>query len=447
MRAVLTSFGTTGDVLPFLALAVELRRHGHEPVLAYPPYYHSLAERFNMEFVPIGPDLQAIQSSITIALHTMPETVAEMHALFAPLATALPQMYTELHAACHSADVLISGPMQPASRMVHETTGIPFVSSQGNHFGGGGSLAFQQATAALINPVRAQLGLQPLDHPVTRDANSPQLALYAMSRHLSPAPRDWPAHYHMTGFFFLDDEQWQPDAALTAFVAAGEPAVVVTFGSMTHEDPDALTELLLAAIQQAGRRAIIQQGWSGLAQQTLPPNIHVISFVPHAWLFSHAACVVHHGGTGTTAAALRAGVPSIFVPHTFDQPIWAALAHSLGYAGPPLPYQELTADRLAAAISATLTTPRYQQVATDLSEKIRAEQGVTKARRLIEQLVHNIGLHQAPPAAPQRDHSEPDDLEQKVARRKQYQHTQRLRKRDKPMQRESEKDDSIYGPS
>lgn len=431
MRAVLTSFGTTGDFMPYLALAVELRRHGHDPVLAYPPYYRALAERFNMEFVPIGPDLQAIQSSITIALHTMPETVAELRALFEPLALALPQMYAELRAACQTADVLISGPMQPASRMVHETTGIPFVSSQENHFGGGGAIAFQQATAALINPVRARLGLQPLDHPVTHDANSPQLALYAMSRHITPAPRDWPAHYHMTGFFFLDDEEWQPDAALTEFIAAGGPPVVVTFGSMTHEDPDALTDLLLAAIDQAGCRAIIQQGWSGLAQRTLPPNIHMIGFVPHSWLFSQAACVVHHGGTGTTAAALRAGVPSVFVPHTFDQPIWAELAHSCGYAGPPLPYLEMTAERLGAAISATLTTPRYQQVATELSEKIRAEQGVTKARRLIEQLVHNIGLHQAPTAVAQRNQTELDDSEQKVERRKHYQHSQRQRKRDK----------------
>jgi sterol 3beta-glucosyltransferase len=439
MRAVLTSFGTTGDFLPYLALAVELRRHGHDPVLAYPPYYRPLVERFGMEFVPIGPDLQTIQSQIIMAMHTMPETVAEMRALFAPLAAALPQMYAELRAACHDADVLISGPMQPASRMVHETTGIPFVSSQENHFGGGGTFAFQQATAALINPFRAQLGLPPLHHPVTHDANSPQLALYAMSRHVSPPPRDWPAHYHMTGFFFLDDEEWQPDAALAEFVGAGEPAVVVTFGSMTHEDPGALTDLILAAIGRAGCRTIIQQGWSGLAQRTLPPNIHVIDFVPHAWLFSHAACVVHHGGPGTTAAALRAGVPSVFVPHTFDQPIWAELAYSLGYAGPPLPYLEMTADRLGTAIRTTLATPRYHQVAADLSEKIRAEQGVTKARQLIEQLVHNIGLA-APAASSQPDGAEPDDLEQKVGRRKQYQHAQRIRKRDKPPANEVESD-------
>lgn len=431
MRAILTNFGTTGDFLPYLALAVELRRHGHQPVLAYPPYYAWLAERYGMEFISIGPDLQTIQSNIIVAMHTMPDTVEEMCALFAPLALALPQMYHELRAACRDADVLISGPMQPASRMVHETTGIPFVSSQENHFGGGGTPAFQQATASLINPFRAQFGLRPLCHPVTHDANSPQLALYAMSRHISPPPIDWPAHYHMTGFFFLDDDAWQPDPELAAFMAAGEPPVVVTFGSMAHDDPGALTDLILEAIRRAGCRAVIQQGWSGLAQQKLPPNIYAVGYVPHTWLFPRAACIVHHGGPGTAAAAFRAGVPSVFVPHTFDQPVWAALAHDLGYAGPPIPYQELTAARLGAAITMTLATPRYYQLAAEISQKIWSEQGVQKARHSIEQLVYKIGLQREEAVAIPQDGDHAAKRDEKISRRRSYQHKQLSRRRDK----------------
>src|SRR5215212_11488358 len=95
MRAILTSFGTTGDFLPYLALAVELHRHGHQPVLAYPPYYRSLADRYGLEFIPIGPDLHATLSALITAMPTLPESAAEMHALFAPFASALPQMFQE----------------------------------------------------------------------------------------------------------------------------------------------------------------------------------------------------------------------------------------------------------------------------------------------------------------------------------------------------------------
>jgi sterol 3beta-glucosyltransferase len=246
-----------------------------------------------------------------------------------------------------------------------------------------------------------------------------------MSRHVCPPPSHWPPHYHMTGFFFLDEE-WQPDPALAEFLAAGEPPVVVTFGSMTHSDPNTLTDLILEAIRRVGCRAIIQQGWSGLAQHPLPSNVYAASYVPHGWLFSHATCIVHHGGAGTSGAAFRAGVPSVFVPHTFDQPVWADLAHSLGYCVPPIPYLELSADRLSAAITATLTTPRYQQVATELSEKIRAEQGVRRARLLIEQLVRKIGPHQAEAgsdAGAGRD--------ERISHKRSYQQQQRSRRREK----------------
>jgi sterol 3beta-glucosyltransferase len=171
MRAVVTNFGSTGDILPYLALSVELHRHGHELVVAFPPYYTSLVEQFGLAFCPVGPDLREVQNNVIVGMQTVPDSIAHMRALFAPLAAALPQMYRELCDICRDADVLISGPSQPASRMVHETTGIPFVSSQENHFGGGGTLAFQQASASLVNPFRAQLGLPPIRNPDIGDAN------------------------------------------------------------------------------------------------------------------------------------------------------------------------------------------------------------------------------------------------------------------------------------
>jgi sterol 3beta-glucosyltransferase len=389
MRAVLTNFGTTGDVQPFLALAIELLKHGHQPIVALSPNFGELVNRLGLEFVPIGPDLEKTQRSIITELVTVHSTLQKLRFLYASLVSVLPQMFSELRAACRGADVLISGPVQPAGQMIHELTGIPFVSVQLDHFGGGGRPIFQQATASLINPVRARLGLGPLSNPLTIDANSKQLALYAMSRHVIPQPLRWPSHYHMTGYFFFDDQGWQPNPGPEKFIKAGEPPVILTLGSTTYADASDLTDQLLEAVKQADCRAIIQHGWGRLAAMSkLPAHVHAVGYTPHSWLFPRAACIVHHGGVGTAAAAFRSGVPSIFITH--GPPIRACLAQELGCAGPPIPYWQLSAEKLGVVIKNTLNSPRLYRAAAALGEKIRAERGVATARHLIEQLLHDL---------------------------------------------------------
>jgi sterol 3beta-glucosyltransferase len=429
MRAVLTNFGSTGSVYPFISVAIEMQRHGHQPAVALSPFFSSWVGRFGLEFIPIGADLRKIQYDINEAMLDMPESEEEIKEMFAPLMPALPEMFEQLREACQRADVLITGPWQPASLMIHELTGIPLVTIQNSHFGGGGTPPFQRASAALINPFRMRHGLPPLRNPLTTDANSPQLVLYNMSRHVRPPMPDWPPHYHMPGYMFLDDEGWQPPQALTDFIDEGPP-VVITFGSMTHDDPDALTELVLEAIRIADCRAIIQQGWSGLAQRKLPESIFIADFVPHDWLFPRASCIVHHGGAGTAASVFRSGTPSVFVPHTFDHPLWANLAHHLGCAGPVVPYLELSATRLGEAIATTLAIPRYREAASALGERIRSEQGLRRARQLIEELVSRAGLAGPEQAAGLGDEGAGEDMQAKMERRKLYQQRQRSRRKE-----------------
>jgi sterol 3beta-glucosyltransferase len=431
MRAIIANFGSAGDLQPYLALIMELRRNGHDAAFAFSPQFAKSITRHGVEFIPIGPDFEREQYEIiteSVATPNIDYATDQMRAMFAPLAAALPQMFGELIAACSGADVLVSGPLQPASPMIHELTGIPFVSIQDAHFFGSGTPAYQETTAALINPFRELHGLPTMRNPLTHDANSPQLAIYATSRHVLPPPADWPAHYHMVGYFFFEDAAWRPDPALVDFIAAGEPPVVFTFSSMTHTDPQAVTSLLLDAIGQVGCRAIIQRGWSGLAQQEMPRNVFAAGFAPHTWLFEQASCVVHHGGAGTGAAAFRAGVPTVYVPHVADQPLWAQLAHEMGLTVPPIPITELTADRLADAVSTVLATPSYKTTAAELRDKIRAEPGVRKARLLIEELVSKIGLHKS--RRESQTTTSVDVIEGKVNRRKSYQQQQRSRKRE-----------------
>jgi UDP:flavonoid glycosyltransferase YjiC (YdhE family) len=250
---------------------------------------------------------------------------------------------------------------------------------------------YRRAASGVINPFREQHGLAPVEDPIHTDANSPQLALYAISRYLRRPDPQWPPHYHVTGFFFLEEKDWQPPQELVRFLENGDPPIVISFSSIAHSDPDAITELLLKSIHSARCRAIIQQGWSGLAKdRELPPNVLSVGFVQHTWLFPHAACVIHAGGSGTPATTLRSGIPAIVVPHVGDQPMWAELVRGLGCAGDVIPYRELTAERLAAAIGSTLGNSELRRHTADFALKIQAEQGLSRARILIEQLLCNL---------------------------------------------------------
>jgi sterol 3beta-glucosyltransferase len=148
-----------------------------------------------------------------------------------------------------------------------------------------------------------------------------------------------------------------------------------------------VTQILIRAVEAAGVRAILQRGWSGLGRIPLPETMLSVGHVPHASLLPRVAGLVHHGGAGSTAAALRAGVPTVVVPHNGDQPIWGQLAHELGCAARPIPYRELTSERLADAIRQVSTQPAFSAASRRLSGRVQAETGTVTACELIEEMV------------------------------------------------------------
>jgi len=436
MRAVLTNFGTTGDVYPFLALAMGLRNRGHEPILAFSPNFRNQVERLGFTFAPVGKNRQQVQNETNALMIRMPGSVRHLQVMFRILAGDLSEAFFDLEKCCRRADVIIAGPGQPAARMIHELSGIPFVSVQFSHFGGIGSPVLRDLGASLINPVRAQFGLKPLRDPLTLDANSPQLALYAVSRHIYPQATDRPAHHHLTGYFFLDDESWGPDDELNRLIESGDPPLVISFGSMADADPDLLNDLLTEAIGVVGGRAIIQRGWQHgwgrSSAYTFPSGILTVGYVPHTSLFPRARCIVHHGGAGTAAAVFRAGIPSVFVPHghLFDQYYWALLARDYGCAADPLPYSQLTADKLAAAITQVTSNSSYCQKADALGRKIRSENGVSVAVQMIERLMGKVERKVEAGADPgMTGFPGPEGRIAKVGYKKGYQRQQRDKKR------------------
>ncbi|KAJ6104643.1 hypothetical protein N7523_010963 [Penicillium sp. IBT 18751x] len=204
---------------------------------------------------------------------------------------------------------------------------------------------------------------------------------YLWSPALLSKPKDWPDNIDVCGFTFLSSaSDYEPPEDLLAFLKAGPPPVYVGFGSIVVDNPQALSKIIRGAIQKAGQRAIISKGWGGLGTDGL--DIHEGTFLlgncPHDWLFQHVSCVVHHGGAGTTATGLKFGRPTVIVPFFGDQPFWGDIIARDGVGPSPIPYKDLTVDKLADAILEALK-PASKQKAHEISQIIQRESGVQNA--------------------------------------------------------------------
>lgn len=233
--------------------------------------------------------------------------------------------------------------------------------------------AFRKAT----NTARSEVcGLKP-----RRESWVGHSMLYGISPSLLPKPADWPANAHICGQWVRPVRDWSPATALRDFLARGEPPIYVGFGSMVGFDRRALLDAIVTAV--AGRRALFYPGWSGTQGLQLPPNFHILGDTPHDWLFPRTSLVIHHGGSGTTHSATRAGVPSIVLPFAGDQMFWAHQLHLRGISPKTPNARQITRDTLARAIDAA-QTPEMSNRAAILGEKMRSENGPAVAVGIIE---------------------------------------------------------------
>jgi UDP:flavonoid glycosyltransferase YjiC (YdhE family) len=200
---------------------------------------------------------------------------------------------------------------------------------------------------------------------------------YCWSPALIPKPHDWGNYIDISGFYFLDQAtNYCPDPELAAFLDAGPPPVYIGFGSIVVDDPNAMTKMIFEAVKMVGTRALISKGWGGLGADELgiPEGCYMLGNCPHDWLFKKVSCVVHHGGAGTTAAGIAAGRPTVVVPFFGDQPFWGAMCAKAGAGPMPIPYKNLTAEKLANQIKEALK-PESLAKAKELSQQIATEKG------------------------------------------------------------------------
>ncbi len=417
-RIVIASFGSLGDLHPFLALAVELRRRGHAVIVATAPFYEDRIAALGFAFEPIGPPISPESPEL---LHRLMRTVRGPEYLFRKLFLPhLPQLYADLERITTNADLLIAGEVVFTAPMLAEKTGIPWVSAllspisflsaydvsilpPFTRLPDPHSLppAFHKAFLKLLTLVmnrwakplqdfRRQIGLPPSHDPFLRAKFTAGLVLAMFSEQFAKPQPDWPQHTRQTGFAFFDQHSQQPVTAahrqvtdsIRAFLDAGPRPVVFTLGSAAVHAAGDFFHVSAATAHRLRIRAILigpQADLRFLAAQ----NILVIPYADYRTLFPHAAAVVHQGGIGTTAEVLRAGIPSLIVPFNFDQPDNAARAVRLGVAI-ELPRRKYNRRHSYYALHRLLRDDDLRARAETMGAKIREENGTANAADAIE---------------------------------------------------------------
>ena len=418
MRISIVTIGTRGDVQPYLALARGLLQAGHQVTLNTHVTFRAFVEAYGVAFAPLAGDIRAIlQGKAGRQLMAETNPVRAIHRLRQLAMPMIHQVTADILAATQGCDLILGSTLGYLNAVTAaEVHRVPLVLAALQPFtptdafpiplfpawpaqqplaGTFHRLSYhatyrvlQLLMAGMGNQARRALtGLPPLRYTdVFGDLlHARRPAIYGFSEHLVPRPRDWAANVAVTGFWFLDQANgWHPPSVLADFLAAGPAPVYTGFGSFGDSNPAAMTRALVGGIRQAGRRGLLLAGWQGLHAPQPGNDVLVIDNVPHDWLFERMALVVHHGGAGTAAAALRAGVPQLVVPFSADQPFWGDRVHRAGVGGRPLPRRQLNAARLAEAIAMTADHAGIQAAARLLGATVRQENGVARAVAIIE---------------------------------------------------------------
>jgi UDP:flavonoid glycosyltransferase YjiC (YdhE family) len=418
MRIVFSTYGTFGDVNPLVALSLELKRRGHQPVLAVPEMFRPKVEPLGIGFAPVRPEQDPNDTRLIAMIYDIKHgTETGLRQFLFP---SLRDSYHDLVAAVQAdggADLLVNGELAYAAPLVAEKTGIPWASYVLAPFS-----FFSAYDPPVLPPyptlARAQEKVPALGHAVARFArfvtrNWPE-PVYALRRELglprgkdpifdakhserltlalyssamgSPQP-DWPSSAKITGFAFYDGSgnEGRLEPTLSAFLDSGLPPLVFTLGSAAVMHAGDFYEQSAEAAERLGQRAVLLVGADdrNLPKRKLPDTLCIARYAPYSQLFPRASVLIHQGGIGTTAQALRAGRPMLVMPYSHDQPDNARRVRRLGVAE-VLSRKEYKAKPAAELIARLLSDNAYQQRAQTVAATVQAENGTIAACNALE---------------------------------------------------------------
>ena len=422
MRIVFSTFGTFGDVNPLIALALELRRRGHTPVLAIPAMFREKIEPLGIEFAAVRPDQDPNDKRMVEMIWDIKRGTERGLREF--LFPAIRDSYHDLLDAVTAnggADLLVTGELAYAGPIVAEKTGIPWASyvlAPLSFFSGYdppvlppypilskvpslvpriGRLVPRFARVVTRNwseplyALRRDLGLPEGENPIFDAKHSPRLVLALFSRVLGDPQPDWPPNTLITGFAFYDGDAGKTDLApeLEKFLAAGRSPLVFTLGSAAVMAAGDFYEQSAQAVELLAERAILLVGNEphNRPNRALSGKICVAPYAPFSKIFPRASAIVHQGGVGTTAQALKAGRPMLVMPYSHDQPDNARRVRHLGVAK-VIQRKDYRAETAAEKIRELLEDAKYSQRAAEVARVIAQEDGVATACDALERMAN-----------------------------------------------------------
>ena len=415
MNITILTYGSRGDVQPFLPLSLGLMKRGHDVKLAAPSRFKSLVEGYGVQFVPLAGEPEDLSRRLNDAGYNFIKMVREMmdHAIEIGA-----DVMRQSEFACRDADVIIhTFSHAVGAHTLAREKNIPDIHIQGfpmfTPTGDYPNVTMPDLKLRVLNrsshilskkivwwtsffgfeQVRNRTGFpkRKLYFPFAKDPlRLPTPILCAWSPSILPPSKDWEDNVYVTGYYFFDgSEQYQPAVALKSFLDAGEPPVCFSFGSMVNRGVERIEKIVRDTLERTNNRGIILSGWSDLKNQTTD-NLLYLDAVPHDWLLPLCKMIIHHGGAGTTSAGLRAGIPNIVIPFTADQPFWGRRVFTVGAGSKPILVKNLSVERLMHAINEA-DGQVIRERAQSIGQKLRGEDGVKVAVELIELHVSNFG--------------------------------------------------------
>jgi rhamnosyltransferase subunit B len=415
-RIILNTFGSFGDIHPYMAIALELQRRGHVPVIATMEGYREKIIVAGLQFAPVRPDVAQPKEQGSELVEKIMEPKTGPRFLTEELIfPAVRDSYADLLKAVEGADLLVTHPAAPAGPLVARKLGMPWVSTvlaplsfysaydppvppfwqwtRKLHVLGpevnGFFLKVMKSTykAKAVTQFRDELGLEDTGNPMFEGQHSPTLVLALFSELFGQKQPDWPPQSEITGFCFYDgSHNVEIPIELKRFLDNGAPPIVFTLGSSAVWVARDFFEESIRAAKHLGRRAVLLIGDERNLPCALPEGIIALDYVPYPTLLPKACAVVHHGGVGTTSHGLLAGVPTLIVPFAFDQSDNAEHARKVGTSR-TLYRDNYLAPRVASELDELLHRPWYTRRALEVSQRLKQENGPARAADLIEQVL------------------------------------------------------------
>jgi rhamnosyltransferase subunit B len=420
LRIILSNIGTFGDINPLIAIALELKRRGHVPVLAVPAVFEGKIRPLGLEFHAVRPDIDPTNTTLIGMIYDVKKgTERGLREFLFPVLRLTYQDLLDAATRPERADLLLLGELNYAGPLVAEKTGIPWASyvlaplsffsafdppvlpmyprlARADSKVPGLGRAIKRLARFVsrkwpqpIYDLRAELGLERGSNPLFDAKHSPYLVLALFSRVLGAEQKDWPPNAKITGFCFYDSDAGNAalPAHLEQFLTRGPAPVVFTLGSAAVLAAGKFYEYSAKAAIRLGARAVLLIGSDerNRPRQALPDTICVAEYAPFSALFPRTALVVHQGGVGTTAQCLRAGKPMLIMPYSHDQPDNARRMRRLKVAR-SIQRENYTPVRVAQKLKAMVDEPLFAERAAQVAEQLRHEDGVRSACNALEEL-------------------------------------------------------------